>query len=103
MRKTFIPKLGRRRRGVPNICNGIGNKIGFSKDMSKLNLLELRGKPPDVIDNGLEPPRNRAIIENTIDYKLRVTLNLNLANISTNDRAKTFSKGKGFRGGDMVC
>jgi hypothetical protein len=102
MRKTSIPKSGRR-RGVPNICNGIGSKIDFSKDMTKMDLLKLRGKSPDIIYNGLEPLRNGAFIKHTVDYKLRVTLNLNFEKISTNDRAKTSPKGKNFCNGDMVC
>ena len=55
---------------MPNICNGISNKIGFAKDMSKMDLLELGvgtnpgNSGPDPIPN--RPEAGRDGIENLI-------------------------------------
>lgn len=85
-----------------NVCNGISSEVGFSKDVDKLDVLELGGKPLNIFDNHLESPRDITLIKNTINDKLRISFHLNFEEILTDHYTKTFPKSKSFRNGNMI-
>lgn len=66
---------------MTKVCEGIRSKVGFSKDMDKLNNLELGSKPLNIFDNHLEAPRDGTFVKNIVDNEFRVTLHLNFEKI----------------------
>jgi hypothetical protein len=80
-RKLSFPHSTRKTR-VTQIHNGIRSEISFSKNMSKLDILKVRCKELNISDKGFKPPRNRAFVEDAINYELRVSFYLNYREVS---------------------
>lgn len=56
---------------MTKVCNDISSKVGFSKDVDTLDVLELDGKKLSIFDKHLEAPRDITLVKNTINDKFR--------------------------------